>query len=72
MLYTTTSEIDNADNVIDEIVRELERDAAVREILDDNMDDNMVQNDDEGIALDYETELDAIVEPLDYELELNW
>ena len=60
--------MENADNAIDEIIMELERDGAIREILDDNM----VQNDDEGIALDYETELDVIVEPIDYELELNW
>ena len=59
-------EIPDVDNVIDGIIADLERDDQMREILNGDI----VQQDDEGIALDYETELEAIVESFDYELEV--
>ena len=55
------NELENPASIIDEIIQDLERDGEVREILEDNIN----QNADEGIALDYETELD-------YELELDF
>ena len=61
-------EIPDVDNVIDGIIADLERDDQMREILNGNI----VQQDDEGIALDYETELEAIVESFDYELEVDF
>ena len=62
------NELEDVDNIIAEIVQDLERDGEIREMLDENMP----QNDDEGIALDYQTELDAVVEPFDYELEVGF
>ena len=59
--------IEDVDNIIDEIIGELERDGAMHEINNDD-----VQQDDEGIALDYQTELEAVIEPFDYELEIGW
>ena len=64
------NEIMGADNIIDEIINELERDEAIHEMLAGN--EVQQPNDDEGIALDYETELEAILEPFDYELEIDW
>ena len=64
------NEVQQANNIIDEIIADLEQDAEMRELLN-NDDDNIVHDDDEGIALDYQTELDAIVESFDYELEVD-
>ena len=67
------NEIEDADNVIDQIIAELEQDGAIHEIFASNDDDEVQQLiDDEGIALDYEIELESILEPFDYELELDW
>ena len=66
------NKIEDADNIINEIIGEFERDREIQEILAGNDDEVQQHNDDEGIALDYETELDAILEPFDYELELDW
>ena len=66
------TEFENVDNIIEDIITDLERNETVREILEPFID--MIQpenNDDEGIALDYQTELDAILEPFDYELEVE-
>ena len=64
------SQLEDADNVINEIIRELEQDAEMRELLNDGND--MVHDEDEGIALDYQTELEAIVESFDYQLEVDF
>ena len=65
-------EIQNIDNIIAEIIGDLERDDAMQEILAGDGDDEAQYIDDEGIALDYETELEAILEPFDYELEVDF
>ena len=65
-------EIQNVDNIIAEIISDLERDDAMQEILAGDGDGEVQYNDDEGIALDYETELQAIVEPFDYQLEVDF
>ena len=58
------NEIEDADNVIDQIIAELEQDGAIHEIFAGNDDDEVQQLiDDEGIALDYEIELESILEP---------
>ena len=64
-------EIENADNLIAEIINELEQEGPLQEILVGNEE---VQNGDvdEGIALDYQTELEAVVESFDYELEIDF
>ena len=60
------------DNIIDDIIMDLQQDDALRAILDN---DDFVQphymDEDEGIGLNAETELDAIMEPFDYELEVE-
>ena len=62
------SGLESADRIIDDIVRELERDGEIADLLADNTN----YNDDEGIALDYRTELDAIVETFDFEHEVDF
>ena len=61
------------DNIIDDIIRDLRQEDALGAILDN--DDDLVQphymDEDEGIGLNVETELDAIIEPFDYELEVE-
>ena len=63
--------VDDAENIIDEIIRELNQDDAIRNIFND--DNEMVVphyvEEDEGIGLNVEIELDDIIEPLDLELE---
>ena len=54
---------ESLNDIIDGIVLDLERDAFFDQILGDN---------DEGIALDFQTELDSIIENFDYELEVDF
>ena len=63
--------IENADNLIAEIINELEQEGPLQGILagDDEVRDGDY---DEGIALDYQTELEAVVESFDYELEIDF
>ena len=56
------------DRIVDEIIRDLERDDQVRELLD-NIDEN--DEEDEGIEINIDTELRAIVEPFDYQVEVE-
>ena len=60
------------DNIIDDIIRDLQQDDALRAILDN---DDLVQphymDEDEGIGLNTQTELEAIIEPFDYQLEVE-
>ena len=64
--------VNDAENIIDEIIRELNQDDAIRNIFND-VDNEMVvphyTEEDEGIGLNVEIELDGIIEPLDLELE---
>ena len=61
--------VDDAENIIDEIIRELNQDDAIRNIFND--DNEMVVphyvEEDEGIGLNVEIELDDIIEPLELE-----
>ena len=73
LLPTSPANMDDVDNIIAEIIHGLEQDDAVRNIL--NNDDEFVQphyvDEDEGIGLNVETELEAIVETFDYDLEVE-
>ena len=60
--------IENMDRIIDEIIRDLEQDEQIRDLMPDLQSDN---EEDEGIELNIESELNAIVEPFDYELEVE-
>ena len=61
------------DDIIDDIIRDLQQDDALRGILDN--DDDLVQphymDEDEGIGLNVESELEAVIEPFDYTLEVE-
>ena len=63
------------DNIIDEIVRELQHDDDIRGLLNAEMNGELVQpqymDEDEGIGLNVDVELEAIIEPFDYELEVE-
>ena len=56
--------IEDVNNIIEQIVNEFEQDAAVRGLL--NIDEMDHPQDDEGIDLDVEVELQGIIEPFDY------
>ena len=65
--------VDDVDDIIAEIMHELHQDDVLRDIL--NNDDEFVQphyvEEDEGIGLNVETELEGIIEPFDYALEIE-
>ena len=64
--------VNDAENIIDEIIRELNQDDAIRNIFNDVANEMVVPHyteEDEGIGLNVEIELDDIIEPLDLELE---
>ena len=63
--------INDIDNIINDIVRDLEQDDEIRAMLDDNYLQPQHTDEDEGIGLNLETELEGIVEPFDYELEVE-
>ena len=60
--------IDQIDNIIQQVIHELQQDDAAQGIFNDG---EVTQDNDEGIDLDIETELEGIVEPFDYELEVE-
>ena len=61
-------DLESAERIIDQIIEDLERDGEVRQLLEDNVNQGV----DEGIELDYEIELNDIMDPFDYELELDF
>ena len=65
-------DINHIDNIIEQVINELEREEAVRELLNNNeLVHPHYQDQDEGIGLDVESELESILEPFDYELEVE-
>ena len=62
---------DEADRIIDQIINDLQEDAALRNILDDEFVRPNYEDEDEGIGLNVSTELEAITEPFDYQLEVE-
>ena len=60
----------DVDGIINSIIHDLQEDDELRDILNN---DDYVQahyiDEDEGIGLNLETELDAVIEPLDLEEE---
>ena len=61
--------IEDMDRIIDQMVRDLQQDEQVRDLLG-NLEEEDIEE-DEGIELNIESELAAIVEPLDYVLEVE-
>ena len=73
-LLPVSPEIRNdIDDIIDDIIRDLQQDDALRAFLDN--DDDLVQphymDEDEGIGLNVESELEAVIEPFDSTLEVE-
>ena len=65
-------DINQIDNIIQQVINELEQEEAVRELLNnEGLVHPHYQDEDEGIDLDVESELEAIMEPFDYELEVE-
>ena len=64
--------VNNIDNIIDNIIRDLEQDEDLRNIMDnDELAQPHYMDEDEGIGLNVESELEAIMEPFDFELEVE-
>ena len=67
--------INEADNIIQQIINELEQDAAIRDLINAENNGELVhphyEDEDEGIGLNVEVELQNIIEPFDYELEVE-
>ena len=61
-------DIDQVDGRIQQIIDELEQDNVLRGLLNE---DQIVQDNDEGIHLDVEIELNDIIDPFDYEVEVE-
>ena len=67
-------DINEVDNIIEQMINELEQDDAIRDLLNQNNDELVhphYQYEDEGIGLNVETELEDILEPFDYNLEVE-
>ena len=60
--------IETIDRIIDEIIHDLEQDEQVRDLMGNIQQDI---EEDEGIEINIDTELSAIVEPFDYQLEVE-
>ena len=60
--------VENIDRIIDEIIHDLEQDEQARNLLGNFQQDI---EEDEGIEINIDTELSAIVEPFDYRLEVE-
>ena len=65
LLPTNPMTIEEMDEIVGEIIRELEEDEQIRDLVPD------ISSDDEGIEINIDTELDAILEPFDYEIEVE-
>ena len=71
-LPDTLENRDEMDDIINNIIRELQQDEDLRNIMHD---DELVQphymDEDEGIGLNVESELEAILEPFDFDVEVE-
>ena len=67
--------LDNLDNIIDDIIMDLQQDDVLRDYLNAERNGEILrpqyEEEDEGIGLNLETELEAIIEPFDYELDVE-
>ena len=64
--------IDDLDNMVQRIIDDLQQDESVRDLLNDQeLLQPHYRDEDEGIDLDVEIELEAIVEPFDYQVEVE-
>ena len=68
-------DINEADNAIQQIINELEEDDVIRDLINAENNGELVhphyEDEDEGIGLNVEAELQDIIEPFDYELEVE-
>ena len=59
------------DGIINDIINDLQRDEHIHAILNNQLVHPAYEDDDEGIGLNIDTELEAILEPFDFELEVE-
>ena len=73
--FANVDNFDSVDDIINEIIVDLQQDDVLREYLNAERNGEILrphyEEEDEGIGLNVETELQAIVEPFDYELEVE-
>ena len=73
--FANVDNFDSVDDIINEIIIDLQQDDVLREYLNAERNDEILrphyEEEDEGIGLNVETELEAITEPFDYELEVE-
>ena len=63
---------DEVDNIIDSIINDLVQDDAIWNILgDDEVVRPSYKDEDEGIGLNVTTELEEIIEPFDFQFEVE-
>ena len=66
---------DNIDNIIDDIIMDLQQDDVLRDYLNAERNGELLhpayEEEDEGIGLNVDTELEAIIEPFDYQLDVE-
>ena len=74
-LLPFSPEINDLDDRIDQIIQELQQDNDLRDYLNAERNGELVQalyeDEDEGIGLNVDTELQAIFEPFNFELEVE-
>ena len=74
-LLPFSPEINDLDDRIDQIIQELQQDNDLRDYLNAERNGELVQalyeDEDEGIGLNVDTELQAILEPFNFELEVE-
>ena len=67
--------IDDIDNVIDNIIMDLQQDDVLRDYLNAERNGELLrplyEEEDEGIGLNVDTELEAVIEPFDFELDME-
>ena len=73
--FANVGNFDSVDDIINEIIIDLQQDDVLREYLNAERNGELVharyEEEDEGIGLNVETEIEAITEPFDYELEVE-
>ena len=74
-LLPLNPELNDLDDRIDQIIRELQEDNDLRDYLNAERNGELVhasyEDDDEGIGLNVDTELEGVLEPFDFELEVE-
>ena len=71
ILPQNSMDINDVNNIINDIINELQQDPDIQNIFEDQLVQPQYEDEDEGIGLNVQSELEAIVEPFDYNLEVE-